>query len=82
MEFIGHILLAIFVALIVLAALTFGFVLLIWFVAFAVAVSAIVMLRAWWRRWWFLYSSRDRRTPHRKSPTVTDADWRDISDEE
>jgi len=78
MDFIGHFLLAIFVALVVMAALTFGFVLLAWFVAFAVVVSVLVMLRGWVRRWWFLYSARDRKP----QPPVIDAEYRDISDKE
>jgi hypothetical protein len=78
MEVIGHILLALFVALILFTAITFGFVLLAWFVGFAIAVSVLLMLRGWIRRWWFLYVSRDRHA--RKPPKTIDGDWRDISD--
>jgi len=81
MDVIGHILLALFVGLVLFAAMTFGFMMLAWFVAFAIAVSVLVMLRAWLRRCWFLYVSRDRNYRQRK-PKVIDAEYRDISDEE
>jgi hypothetical protein len=74
-------LLAAFVALVLFAAVTFGFMLLAWFVAFAIAISLLVVLRGWIRRWWFLYVSRDRNYSQ-KPPKVIDAEYRDISDEE
>ncbi len=81
MEFIGHILLVAFIGLIVFATFSAGVVLLIWFTSFAIAVSVLVMLRGWIRRWWFLYVSRDR-SYSRKPPQVIEVDYRDISDEE
>jgi hypothetical protein len=77
MDFLGHFLLAIFIGLVVFAALTFGFMLLVWFAAFAVTISLLIMLRSWIRRWLFLYWSRDRTPPQ---PPVIDAEYRDISD--
>ena len=77
MEFIGHIFLAAFIALVLFASLTFGFMLLVWFIAFAVAASVLVMLRGWFGRLWFLYRTRDR-----KPPQTIEVDYRDISDEE
>jgi len=78
MEFIGHIIIAIFVALILAAALTFGFMLFAWFLALAAIISACVLLRQWWRRWWFVHSA----TREERSSKVIEVDYRDISDEE
>jgi hypothetical protein len=77
MEFLGHVLLAVFIGLVIFAALSFGFMLLVWFVGFAVTVSVLVMMRGWFQRMWFLYSNRDPNPPK-----TIEVDYRDISDEE
>ncbi|MDE3060123.1 MAG: hypothetical protein KGJ06_03855 [Pseudomonadota bacterium] len=75
MEALGTFLIAIFIALILGTALAFGFALIVWFMAVALLVAALVLIREWWRRWMFVRSARP------PAPHVTDAEYEDIEDE-
>jgi hypothetical protein len=76
MDFLFSALAVLFVALLVAAAVTFGFVLLVWFVALAVLIGASVFLREWWRRWYFLRHA----APREESSQVIEAEYKDITD--
>lgn len=90
MEFLTSFLLAVFIALLIGTAATFGFVLILWFVGLAVFGSLLFLLRQWWLRGVFLYHARDRmpppppttpkKPPSGKMPRVIDAEFEDISD--
>ena len=73
MEMIGTIFTIAFVALVIGAALTFGLVLFVWFLAAAALIVLLAILRAAWYRWRFLQAAKhDTR--------VIEVDYQDISD--
>jgi len=87
MEFIGSVLGGIFIALLVGTALTFGFVLILWFIGLGVAISLFFMLRQWWWRWRFLRTGQVPPPPGmqaKRKPTppsqIIDAEFEDITD--
>ncbi|MDE3038010.1 MAG: hypothetical protein KGJ21_06135 [Pseudomonadota bacterium] len=88
MEFLGSFLMAVFIALLIGTAMTFGFVLLVWFAGLTLAATALLLLRQWWRRGMFLYHGRMRpppppapkKPPPEKMPRVIDAEFEEIED--
>ena len=74
MEFIASFFSVVFVGLILVSALAFGFVILAWVVAGAVAFGVYLYLRELFRRWSFLRSSR------MQPPQVIEAEYKDISE--
>jgi hypothetical protein len=75
MEVLFTILTVIFVALILAAALTIGFSLLVWCIITAIAVSMFLMLRERWRRFMFV-----RRSARPESTKVIEGEYKDITD--
>ncbi len=76
MDFLLSALTVLFVALLLAAAVTFGFVLLVWFLAVAFVIAAGVLIREWWRRWRFV------RNAEQRPPKVIDAEYKDITHRE
>lgn len=58
MDFLLSFLTVVFVALLIAAALTFGFVLIVWFAAAATLIALYVLIRQWWERWRFLRANK------------------------
>jgi hypothetical protein len=79
MDIIFSVLSAIFIALVLAAAVTFGFIILVWIIAAALALAVLVSLRNLWRRWWFLHNSAPPRPSRR--PDVIEGDYKDITDD-
>ena len=77
MEFLSSALFVLFLALMIAAAVTFGFALLVWFVAVAMLLGTAMLLRQWWWRWRFLRSARKQ-----EPPGVIEGEYKDISDKE
>lgn len=89
MEALNSFLLAIFIAILLGVAATFGFVLILWFVGLAALGTLLFLLRQWWLRGVFLYHARDRmppppppapKKPQGKTPRVIDAEYEEIED--
>lgn len=79
MDALGTILTAIFVALIIAAALTFGFTILIFFMCVALLTLVLVGIREFWYRWRFVSrATRQEKETH----GVIEADYKDITNEE
>lgn len=76
MEVIGYILMGLFLALLLGAALTFGFALLAVGMGVAIGMAFIVALRQAWWRWRFLRSGERPK----ESVEVIEVDYEDISD--
>lgn len=74
MDFLVTVLAVLFVALLVGAAVTFGFVLFVWFVALALVIAVSMLLRDWWRRWYFL-----RHAAPRDDSQVIEGEYKDIT---
>ena len=73
MDFILSILSFVFVGLIVVAALTIGFSLLLWFTAIGVVISLIIIARQYWYRWKFLRN-------HQESTKIIEGVYKEITD--
>ena len=76
MDFLLSILTVIFVGLFIITALTFGFALLVWFIAAALVVTAFIMIRAWWFRFRFL---RNNPQPKADQPPLIEGEYEEIS---
>ncbi len=59
MEFVLSVFSFIFIGLIVIAAFTIGFSLLIWFTLLGVVITVYLVGRQYWMRWQFLRQNRD-----------------------
>lgn len=80
MDFIFSAVSAVFIGLIIAAALAFGFVILVWVMVFGAAVAIALYLRTLLRRWWFLHNNPTPKTPPRRTAKVIEADYVEISD--
>lgn len=78
MDVIGSVLGGIFIALIVGTALTFGFILIVWFIGLGLAISAFFLLRSWWWRWRFLHNAEQPLKG--KKPEIIEVEYLDITD--
>ena len=74
MEFIFSLFSVVFIALIVGCALFFGFVILMWVMAGAVAFAVFIYLREVVRRWMFLRNATPR------SSDIIEVEYTDITD--
>lgn len=59
MEFIFSAISFVFLGLIVVAAFTIGFTLLLWFTALGVLISIVIIVRSRWLRWQFMRNNRE-----------------------
>ena len=82
MELLTSFLLAVFIALLIGTAATFGVALIFWFVGLAVVGSLVLLLRQCWYRGMFLYHARDRMQPPppQQKQRVIDAEFEEIED--
>lgn len=76
METIVSFLTIILVVLLVGAALTFGFALLIWFGIFAAMITILMMLKQLWYRWRFM---RTGGAPPEPETKIIEVDYEEIS---
>jgi|GEM_PF-4566546 len=71
----------IFIALIVAAAVTFGFIILVWVMVAAFVFSLLMYVRTMWRRWRFVHGNAPPKQPRsRQAPKIIDAEYTDVSD--
>ena len=71
----------IFIGLIIAAALTFGFVILLWIFVALMVFTILTFLRDLWRRWWFVHNNAPpKQNPPQKAPQIIEAEYTDISD--
>jgi hypothetical protein len=75
MDILGTIFLACFIALLIAAAITFGFAIITACLIITAVTTVLILLREIWRRWRFLHDSRD------VPPRIIDGDYRDISNQ-
>ena len=61
-----------FAALLWAVVLTFGFALLLWFMAVAIIIMGAIMLRAWWYRHF-------HKQPEPSGPVTIEVDYKNIS---
>lgn len=76
METIASILTIILVTLLVIATLTFGFALLIWFGIFAAVLAFFIVLKQLWYRWRFMHTAG--REPEEEIKII-EVDYEDIT---
>jgi hypothetical protein len=74
MDILAAFLIASFVALLLAAAVTFGFALMTVCLIIAMTTTVLVLLREAWRRWRFLHNARNAPPPR-----VIEGDYKDIS---
>jgi len=75
MEFLISMISVIFVALLVGAALMFGFVLLAWFTLVVMVFTAFMLVRNWYIR-----RFHREATPRQSPPVIVDVEFKDISE--
>ena len=77
MDILSTLVLAVFVTLLIVASITFGFVLLAVFMGIAIVAAALIMIRRLWWRWRFTHSPTNKP----KDPNVIDVEYQDITDQ-
>ena len=74
-DFLMTVLVAAFIALMIAGMLTFGIILLGWFIGLGLVLSIAVLIRSWIRRWLFLRNSE----PDNEGPPIIEVEYKDIT---